>query len=56
MARYAKFFAALGGVIAIVADALADGVILAPELEAIIIAAVSAVFVYQLKNADPAPA
>ena len=54
MSKYAKFFAALGGVLAIAADALADGVIAAPEAEAVVIAAVSAAFVYAVKNKQPA--
>lgn len=49
-----KFLVALGGVVAILASALADGVFTSAETESIILAGVSAAFVFLVPN-KPAP-
>ena len=52
MSKYRKFLVALGAAVALVASALADGVFASDETEAIVLAVVSAVFVYLVPN-DP---
>lgn len=54
MSNYRKLIAALAGVVAVVASAMADGVFVDSEIEAIISAAVAAFFVYRLPNKPPA--
>jgi hypothetical protein len=53
MSKYAKFFAAFAGVIAILGDAAVDGVFTSGEWEAVGLAAVSAFFVWKLPNKTP---
>lgn len=53
MSKYRKFLVALGGAAALVASALADGVVASSETEAIVLALVSAVFVFVVPNQDP---
>jgi hypothetical protein len=50
MSKYRKFLVALGAAVALVASALADGVFTSQETEAIVLAIVSAVFVYLVPN------
>ena len=54
MSKYRKFLVALGGVAALVASALADGVIASQETEAIVVAIVSAGFVFLVPNDEQA--
>lgn len=53
LTRYSKFIAAAAGVVAILADAMADGVFTSQETESIVLAAVSAFFVFLVPNKDP---
>ncbi len=53
MSKYSKLLAALGGVLAILASSLADGLVSSSELESVVLAAVSAFFVYRLPNKQP---
>ncbi len=53
MSRYSKFLVAAAGVVALVADAMADGLFTSQETEGIIIAAVSALFVFLVPNKEP---
>lgn len=55
MSRFSKLLAALAGTVAIVADAMLDGVFVSTEIEAVVLSLVSAYFVYRLPNAPPAP-
>jgi hypothetical protein len=48
-----KFLVALGGVLAIGASALADGVIASSEVEAVVLASISALFVFLVPNKTP---
>lgn len=50
MSNYRKALAAAGGVLAILASALSDGLVSSSEVESVILAAVSAYFVYRLPN------
>jgi len=50
MSKYRKFLVALGGAVALVASALADGVFTSAETEAIVLALVSAAFVFIVPN------
>ena len=50
MSKYRKALAAIGGVLAILASALSDGLVSSAEVESVILAAVSAFFVYRLPN------
>lgn len=54
MANYRKLIAALAGVGAIAADAMVDGVFSSAEIESIVLALVSAYFVWRLPNDPPA--
>lgn len=54
MSRYSKFLVAFAGVVAIIASAQADGVFTSQETESIVLAAVSAVFVFLVPNRPPA--
>lgn len=53
MSKYRKALAAVGGVLAILASALTDGLITSQEIESVLLAAVSAFFVYRLPNKQP---
>jgi len=50
MSKYRKFFAALGGLLAVGASVLSDGVVAPEEYEVLVAAAVSAFFVWRLPN------
>ena len=52
MSKYRKFLVALGGAATIVASALADGVFTSAETESIVLALISAVFVFVTPNTD----
>lgn len=54
MSRVRKFMVALGGAVAIFVDAQADGVFTGFEVEAILIALVSAGFVFLVPNKEAA--
>ena len=53
MSRFAKFIVALSGAVAIIADAMADGVFTSQETESIVLALVSALFVFLVPNKQP---
>lgn len=50
MSKYSKFLVAVGGVLAILASALTDGVVTSAETESVVLAAVSAAFVFLVPN------
>ncbi|HSE44968.1 MAG TPA: hypothetical protein VLA89_06535 [Gemmatimonadales bacterium] len=54
MSRYSKFLVALAGTVGIISSAMADGVFTSAETESIVLAAVSALFVFLVPN-KPAP-
>ena len=54
MSKYAKAVAALAASVAILGDAMVDGVFTSLEIEAVALSLVGAFFVFIVKNADPA--
>lgn len=50
MQRFNKFFVAAAGVVALIADAMVDGVFTSQETETIALAIVSAIFVFLVPN------
>ena len=52
MSKYRKFLVALAAAAGLVASALADGVFTSTETEAIVLAVVSAAFVFIVPNTD----
>jgi hypothetical protein len=53
VSRHAKFIAALAASVAIIGDAMVDGVFASVEVEAIALSLVGAVFVFLVKNDAP---
>lgn len=54
MSKYRKFLVALGGLFGVAASVLADGIVAPDEYETVGFALVSAVFVFLVRNDQPA--
>lgn len=52
MSRVRKFLVALGAALGILSSALADGVLVSTEIEAVVLALVGAVLVFVIPNAE----
>ena len=55
MARYSKFLVAAAGAVVLIGDVFLGGVFLSEDIEAAIISLLTALAVYQVRNAPPLP-